>query len=252
MANFGRSGARPTHPELLDWLATEFVRRRWSMKEMHRLMVTSSAYRQASGADAKKAAADPSNVLLGSWRPRRHEGEVLRDSILAVAGKLSGQRYGPPVAVAVKPDGSVETADDAQGNRRSVYLIVRRSQHLTLFDLFDTPLMEVNCPERTVSTVPLQALALLHGPFAERGAAALAERILREAPANDADRVGFAFRLVFGREPRPAESAKVVRFVAAIVAEDAAARKDRAAAVKAAWTQVALVLLNSNEFVYVH
>src|SRR5262245_29210228 len=107
VANFGRSGAKPTHPELLDWLATEFTSpasggvspRRWSLKAMHRLMVTSTAYRQSSAVDAAKAAADPNNVLLGSWRPCRHEGEVLRDSILAVSGKLSGQRFGPPAPV---------------------------------------------------------------------------------------------------------------------------------------------------------
>src|SRR5206468_10536868 len=180
-------------------LATEFVRRGWSMKEMHRLMLTSTAYRQSSGA---KSAADPDNVLFSSWRPRRHEGEVVRDSLLAVAGKLDGQRFGPPVPVSAGGGGAVETNDDGQGNRRSVYLIVRRSQHLTLLDLFDTPLMEVNCPERMVSTVPLQALALLNGPFAERNAAALADRILRTAPADEAGRITLAYRLLFARDPR--------------------------------------------------
>ena len=266
VANFGRSGAKPSHPELLDWLATEFTRgasggrqspAAWSLKAMHRLMVTSTAYRQTSAMDVAKSAIDPKNVLLGAWRPRRHEGEVLRDSILAVSGKLSGERFGPPAPVVAKADGAVDTNDDAQGNRRSVYVIVRRSQHLTLLDLFDTPLMEVNCPERSVSTVPLQALAALHGPFAERNAAALADRILRTAPADEAGRIALAYRLLFARDPRPTETEKVRKFLAAVVEENLAGKSavneaQRTTAVRAAWTQAALVLLNSNEFLYVH
>ena len=238
VANFGRSGAKPSHPELLDWLATEFVRNGWSMKAMHRLMVTSTAYRQSSATDTAKVTADPKDLLLGTWRPRRHTGEVVRDSILAVSGKLNRQRFGPPVPVVVKADGSVETTDNLQGNRRSVYLIVRRSQHLTMLDLFDTPLMEINCPERSVSTVPLQALAMLHAPFSQRGATALAERLLRSAP-DDVTRIRFAFQLTVGRDPKASEVQKVRRFLAALAGEE-----------RAAWEQLALVLLNSNEFLY--
>jgi hypothetical protein len=223
---------------------------------MHRLMVTSTAYRQSSDLDPAKAAADPDNVLLGAWRPQRHEGEVVRDSILAVAGKLNEQRYGPPAPVVQNADGTVETKDDSQGNRRSIYLIVRRSQHLTLLDLFDAPMMEINCPERNVSTVPLQALVLLHGPFAERNAAALAERILHSAPGDDAARIRWTYRLLFAREPRPAEAASIQRFLAAAIDDNLSGKPDspaaRAAAERAAWAQAALVLLNSNEFVYVH
>jgi hypothetical protein len=240
VANFGRSGARPSHPELLDWLATEFVRSGWSRKAMHRLMVTSAAYRQSSALDPVRATADPKNDLLSSWRPRRLEGEVVRDSMLAIAGKLNPKRFGSPTPVAAKGDGSVGTADDAQGNRRSIYLIVRRSQHLTLLDLFDVPMMEVNCPERNVSTVPLQALALIHSPFSERNAAALADRILKTAPADDGARIVYAFRLAFSREPRPAEVARIRSFTKAIGGEP-----------RSAWSQVALVLFNSNEFLYV-
>jgi hypothetical protein len=259
VANFGRSGARPSHPELLDWLACELAApmsggvhpRRWSLKAMHRLMVTSTAYRQTSAVETAKWAADPNNVLLGSWRPRRHEGEVLRDSILAVSGKLSGQRFGPPAPVLAHADGSVDTRDDPGGNRRSIYVIVRRSQQLTLLDLFDTPLMEINCPERSVSTVPLQALAALHGPFAERNAAALADRVLRAAPG-EAERIAFAYRLLFARAPRLTETEKVRKFLAAVLEDHPAARSAPNEAERAAWTQAALVLLNSNEFLYVH
>jgi hypothetical protein len=212
-------------------------------------MVTSTAYRQSSDLDAAKAKLDPDNVLLGSWQPRRHEGEVLRDAVLAVSGKLNHQAFGPPAPVVRHGDGSVTTNDDAQGNRRSIYLIVRRSQHLTMLDVFDTPLMEVNCPERNASIVPLQALALLHGPLTEASAPALAERILRAA-SNDEDRITFAYRLLMGREPRPKDRALIVQYLDALKREQSGA--DAAATLRAAWTQVALVLLNSNEFVFVH
>lgn len=249
VANLGRSGAKPSHPELLDWLATEFLRQGWSLKAMHRLMVTSTAYRQSSDVDKARASVDPRNELLWAWRPQRHQGEVLRDSMLAVSGKLNRKRFGPPAPVVAKGDGSVETADDEQGNRRSIYLIVRRSQHLTMLDLFDTPLMEINCPERPVSTVPLQALAMLHGPFAERNAGALADRLLKAEPTDEAARLRLAYRLLFAREPRPTEIERVRRFLAGVLEEQP--NLDLAQRVRHAWTQAALVWLNTNEFLYV-
>src|SRR5262249_46620808 len=112
VANFGPSGATPSHPELLDWLATEFARTGWSMKAMHRLMATSSAYRKSSTVDDKQRTADPKNILLGRWQPRRLEGEAVRDSILLVSGKLSDQRFGPAAPVTANGDGSVDTADN--------------------------------------------------------------------------------------------------------------------------------------------
>jgi hypothetical protein len=220
----------------------------WSQKALHRLIVTSTVYRQSSAWNAAKAKADPDNVLLGAWQPRRHQGEVLRDSILAVAGKLSPVPYGTPAPVIRHGDGSVTTADDAQGNRRSIYLIVRRSQHLTMLDLFDTPMMEINCPERSASIVPLQALAMLHGPFAETSAVALGERIVR-AESNDEARITYAYRLLFSRQPRAKERAAIHEFLKAVAKETAG---DAPTAQRAAWTQAALVLLNSNEFVFVH
>ena len=146
--------------------------------------------------------------------------------------------------------------DDESGRRRSIYQIVRRSQHLTMLELFDTPLMEINCPERTVSTVPLQALAMLHGPSADRAATGLAERVW-SAASTDHDRIRFAFRLLFARKPTAKEVDNVVRTLAELSQEQLASKPnatdpEKEAALKAAWRQVALVLLNSNEFVYVH
>jgi hypothetical protein len=258
LANFGRSGAKPTHPELLDMLALDFVERGWSQKALYRRLLSSAAWRQAADGSAAARSADPNNLLWSRWPAQRHTGEMLRDSALAVAGKLNGSMFGAPTPVKPQGDGSVLAADDAAGNRRSVYLLVRRSQHMTMFDLFDVPMMEVNCPERPKSIVPLQALALLHGPFSEHSAAAIAERLLREAPAEDAGRVEWLWRVMLARDAKPAELAQLAEFVAALVEEKlgpaaaTAANTARQEAERAAWTQAALVLLNSSEFLYVH
>jgi mono/diheme cytochrome c family protein len=255
-ANFGRAGAKPTHPELLDWLATEFIRLGWSQKALHRLLVTTSAYRQTADIDATKQMADPDNILLSAWQPRRMEGEVLRDSLLAVAGTLNPQMGGPPAQVAAQGDGSVIDTDDPAGRKRSIYQIVRRSQHLTLLDLFDTPVMEVNCPERTQSIVPLQALAMLHGPAADRAAKSLADRTMAHS-AVDHERIEFLYRLLFARSPRMAEEQQILTFLTEATQERLAGNatptdSEKQAALVAAWKDTALVLLNSNEFVFVH
>jgi hypothetical protein len=273
LANFGRSGAKATHPELLDWLAMEFAQvdeslgdskhsdhgvtgLRWSQKRLHRLIVTSAAYRQSADLDVAKQQVDPNNILLGAWSPQRHQGEVVRDSLLTVSARLNSSQFGKWANVAAQGDGSVIDTDDEPGRRRSIYQIVRRSQHLTMLELFDTPLMEVNCPERPVSTVPLQALAMLHGPAADRAASGLADRIW-SAASTEQDRIRFAFRLLFSREPSPKESDHIVRTLSELSREQLANKpaptdSEKEAALKAAWRQVALVLLNSNEFVYVH
>ncbi len=272
IANFGRSGAKPTHPELLDWLATEFAGvaeslrdsdsghgvtgLRWSQKRLHRAIVTSAAYRQSSDVDPAKSTADPNNVLLGAWSPKRHLGEVVRDSLLFASARLNPTPFGKWANVAAQGDGSVIDTEDEPGRRRSIYQIVRRSQHLTMLELFDTPLMEVNCPERPVSTVPLQALAMLHGPAADRAAGGLADRVW-SAAATDDNRIRFAFRLLFAREPSVKETDNIVRTLSELSREQLANKPtatdpEKEAALKAAWRQVALVLLNSNEFVYVH
>ncbi len=272
IANFGRSGAKPSHPELLDWLAAEFMGvseslrdsdpgrgatgLRWSQKHLHRLIVTSAAYRQTADVDAVKLTADPDNVLLSAWSPKRHLGEMVRDSLLDVSGRLTATPFGKWTNVAAQGDGSVIDTDDDPGRRRSIYQIVRRSQHLTMLELFDTPLMEVNCPERPVSTVPLQALAMLHGPSADRAATGLSDRLLAAAPTDDA-RIRFAYRLLFTREPTATEIDHILRTLSELVREQLAAKPnpsdaEKAAALSAAWRQVSLALLNTNEFVYVH
>lgn len=254
-SNFGRSGAKPTHPELLDWLAVELPGRNWSVKQMHRLLATSTVFRQSAAIRDAQRERDPTNALFGAWTPRRLEGEVVRDSMLAASGKLNLQMAGVPAPVQPQGDGSVITADDANGNRRSIYLIVRRSQHLTMLDLFDTPLMEVNCPERNTSTVPLQALALLHGPLSDQNSRALGDWIL-QAATDDPSRVEAAVERVLTRKPTAAERQRLLQFVRETTDEQTSGatpptEAQRAAAVRFAWTQLALVLLNENEFLYV-
>ncbi|HJT77801.1 MAG TPA: PSD1 and planctomycete cytochrome C domain-containing protein, partial [Gemmataceae bacterium] len=171
--NFGHLGARPTHPKLLDWLATEFVSRGWKIKALHRLIVTSTVYRQSSTAGARPAGApdpeavDPGDQLLWRQRLRRLESEVIRDSVLAVSGTLDTSMGGPPVPITPLPDGLVVVP--AQGLptptarwRRSLYLFSRRNYNLTLLNVFDQPVMATNCTRRITSAVPLQSLTLLN------------------------------------------------------------------------------------------
>ena len=231
-------------------------RNSFSQKRLHRLIVNSAAYRQSADLDAAKQPLDPNNILLGAWSPKRHQGEVVRDSLLTVSARLNPTQFGKWANVAAQGDGSVIDTDDEPGRRRSIYQIVRRSQHLTMLELFDTPLMEVNCPERTVSTVPLQALAMLHGPMSDLAAGGLTERVW-SAAATDPDRIRFAFRLLFTREPTATESDRILRTLSELSREQLTNKPtptdpEKEAALKAAWRQVALVLLNSNEFVYVH
>ncbi len=282
LSNFGHSGARPSHPELLDWLACEFMEpttdstaptdsatgaasgagaqekhsRKWSQKALHRLLVTSMAYRQSSDTDAVRQAQDPDNVLLSAWQPRRHQGEVVRDSLLAVSGRLNSTAFGTPAGVRPQGDGSVIETDATDGQRRSIYQIVRRSQHLTLLELFDTPVMEINCPERPVSTVPLQALAMLHGPAAEQAAGSLASLVMT-ASQDNGQRIRFVWRRLYAREPQLSEISVVEQTLAELTAEKSSSDPGQtneadSAAVNAAWREVCLVLLNSNEFIYVH
>jgi hypothetical protein len=259
--NFGITGAKPSHPELLDWLATELVRGGWRLKPIHRLIVASSVYQQSSALDAKSHAKamelDPSNRLLWRRPTRRLEGEVLRDSMLASAGNLNRAMFGPPVGVVATGEGEVVAPDGAPGQRRSIYLLVRRSQPMTLLSTFDSPVMERNCTLRSRSTVSSQALVLLNSSFAVRQAEALASRVLRERPivagADPAPAIEWAYRLALARPPRPAETARATAFLKEQSAVRAAEQPTAAPtdAAKGAWNDFCHMLLCTNEFLYV-
>ncbi|HEX2489806.1 MAG TPA: DUF1553 domain-containing protein, partial [Blastocatellia bacterium] len=189
-SDFGATGDRPSHPELLDWLATEFVKQGWSWKAMHRLILLSNSYRQSSLFNEQAAARDPENRLLWRMNPRRLEAEPLRDSILAVSGKLNREMFGPGIYPRIDPDvvntGSrprwpLNAKDDQSTWRRSVYIFVKRSVLLPLIEVFDCPATVVSGPVRAVSTVSPQALALMNNEFVLQQAGFFAERIVKEA-----------------------------------------------------------------------
>ena len=163
--------------------------------------------------------------------------------------------FGPPVQVVREKDGSIVTADDAAGHRRSVYLKVRRSQPVTLMEAFDTPRMEINCVRRTEATVPTQALAMFNSPFMERAAKSLAERITKTVTDRH-ERIDLAWNLLYARSPNATERDQVANFLDAFVSlqkseSGAATTVDALAAETAAWPHLALTLLNTNEFLYV-
>lgn len=254
--DFGRLGAKPSHPELLDWLATEFIQQGWSQKKLLRLMVTSTAYRQSSTLDPAKVAVDEQNVLLGMYRPKRLTGEQLRDGLLAASGKLKLAMYGPPTKVHLQSDGSVITADDDAGNRRSLYLQVRRSEPVTMMDTFDTPRMEINCTRRTEAVVPTQALTMLNSPFMQGVSHTFGQRIIAAKPTR-AERIEWAIRTALGRPATEADRAALNQFLDDYAKNElgdkyATAEPSVLATLEnQAWPHVALALMNANEFLYV-
>jgi hypothetical protein len=244
--NLGRSGARPSHPELLDYLASDFTASGWSIKAMHRLILRSAVYRQASTPREDAVRVDPGNRLLGRFPLRRLDAEAVRDAMLAVAGELDCRAGGPYVPSQRTPNG-VEVDEKRDGaRRRSVYLQQRRTQVVTLLELFDAPSIVGTCGERTLSTVPLQSLALLNSDFARARARAFARR-LEGAEADDDKRVVLAFRLACGRGPNPEECTAARRFLA----EQRMAYGGDKGADEKVWTDLCQTILASNAFLYV-
>ena len=226
-ANFGERGERPTHPELLDYLAIRFIESGWSMKAMHRLMMLSAVYQQSSRASPEVLASDPENVLLGRMNRTRLDAESLRDSLLFVAGRLDRSRGGMGFQEVSLP-------------RRSIYLMsVRTGSKSGFASVFDSPDSGAVVEKRSVSTVAPQALFLLNDPFSSELAGALGKRVARESPASATeDQIRAAYRLVFGRPPTGEEVA-IGREL--LQGEGEAERLDR----------YCQILLCANEFVYV-
>jgi hypothetical protein len=246
--NLGKSGARPTHPELLDYLATEFMRSGWSIKAVHRLILYSAVYRQASAHRAAAYRIDPKNRLLWRFPLRRLDAEALRDAMLAVAGELDLRAGGPYVPTQRNASGDVEVDENREGaRRRSIYLQQRRSQVVTFLELFDAPAVTGTCSVRTTSTVPLQALALLNSDFARARARTLALRLGRQAGTNEDERLTLAFRLACGRGPRSAERSAARRFLAS---QQALYVREKDGGVRA-WTDLCQMVMASNAFLYV-
>ncbi|MBL8849463.1 MAG: DUF1553 domain-containing protein [Planctomycetaceae bacterium] len=201
LGNFGKTGAAPTHPELLDWLATEFVRSGWSIKELHRLLVNSATYRQSSLVTEQLTAADPDNRWLSRMPLRRVEAESLRDSLLSVAGCLDDVQFGPPADVDVRADGLV-TAQATGGNgRRSIYVLHRRTKMPTILENFDSPQMGPNCIERGESIVAPQALHLLNNAIVKELAGQFAARVELDVGADRGAQIVRIHQLAFGTTP---------------------------------------------------
>ncbi|HEY6167508.1 MAG TPA: DUF1553 domain-containing protein, partial [Verrucomicrobiae bacterium] len=276
--DFGFLGQRPTHPELLDWLASEFVAQGWSLKKLHKLLMTSTAYRQSSVREPKRDKLDPDNRLFGRMSARRLQAEDVRDAILAVSGKLNEKMFGPPVPVMEDEVGQViigKENKDGEGKvaakldlggdefRRSLYVQVRRSRPLGMLEAFDAPVMEPNCEARSASTVAPQSLMLMNNVSVMEFSTHFAQRVAREAGDDAAAQVQRAWRLSYGRAPTPAESKNAVGFLEGQIEflRAQAPKPDPAAKSKSPGTtpqpeQQALAnfchaLLSANEFLYV-
>lgn len=248
-SDFGALSEGPTHPELLDWLAIQFVEQQWSLKAMHRLMVTSSAYRQSSRAsDQRGAELDPDNKLLWRFRRRRLEAEALRDSALAVSGRLNPEQHGLPIfpplpggiAQRVKYTQSKwDTQSGPEGRKRSVYIYQQRTLMMPFMQTFDSLVCDESRPLRRSSVTPLQALAMYNGDFANEQARYFADRVCREAAAATDQRIDLAFQLALSRH---ATAEEVHRFTQFLQAEDAGIQP---------LLGLCRILLNCNEFAYV-
>jgi len=243
-SDFGVTGDRPTHPELLDWLAGEFVKSGWAGKRVHRLIVTSAAYRQGSRGDAAAVRLDPENALLWQFPRRRLDGEALRDAMLSTAGLLNPKAGGPSVfpelPAEVKAGNWKVSPDPAERNRRSVYVFVKRNLRYPFFALFDSPDRTETCARRYVTTTAPQALTLLNDAIVLNYAKAFARRVEREA-GTDADAViDRAFALALSRPPTTEERQAMRTFL-----------DDHKGPSADAVTDLCHALLNLNEFLYV-
>jgi hypothetical protein len=245
-SDFGKNGARPTHPELLDWLALEFIEENWSIKQMHRLMLNSNTYRQAAeNPSLKDNTADPDNNLLWRFNRRRLEAEEIRDGILFIGGRLNLARGGPSVFPPLPADladfarygrtgGDMWEPNEKEedNRRRSVYTFQRRSLPQPMMLAFDAPVFSESCERRSVTTTALQALSMMNGDLVNDGADYLAKRVAAETGQDKRAQISRTFEIVLNRPPRPDELKKFASHQGSLAS-------------------ISRVLLNSNEFLYV-
>jgi hypothetical protein len=215
-SNFGGQGSQATHPDLLDWLACEFVERDWSMKAMHRLIVSSSTYRQSASSNERAVAVDAGNRLLWRFPSRRLEAEAIRDSVLHVSGKLNTSMGGPGYNLLKKHTYRTYTPLESFGEnewRRMVYEFRVRIETDPTFGVMDCPDGGQLCPQRTRSTTPLQALNLLNSKFMVEQSEHFAARVTETADSNVHEQVELAFRLAYGRRPDETQQTDCSQFV---------------------------------------
>jgi hypothetical protein len=237
-SDFGLRGLRPTHPELLDWLATELVAQGWSLKKMHRLMLTTATYQQSSQPGEKSAKADPNNDLFCRMNRLRLEGEAVRDSLLFISGRLNTKRGGPgvfpplPAEALRDPKSWQVTPDPEEHRRRSIYIFARRNLRVPFLESFDFPDSNHSCPKRERSTTATQALTLLNSNDMVAAAKGLAERLENESQ-DRVKKIITAFRQTLGRFPTAREIQLSREFLES-----------------SPWTEFCRALFNLNEFVY--
>jgi hypothetical protein len=258
-SDFGRIGERPTHPELLDWLAGWFVEQGWSLKKLHRLIMTSNTYRMSRQWNVEYGAKDPENRLLWRVSPKRLEVEAIRDSMLAVSGRLNRKMYGPsmypPVQKAVleasgKPEGAWTASDADEASRRSIYAHIKRSMLIPMFEMLDFCDTARSADKRLVTSVAPQALTLFNGEFVNRQAGYFAQRVLNEAGRDPAKQVEYAYLLALARPPSDVEAGDMIGFLKSEVEALARESLDKDNAALLALEQLCRVILNLNEFVY--
>ncbi len=245
--DFGALGERPTHPALLDWLATEFVAQGWNVKAIDRMILLSSVYRQAATLDAEKIKTDPDNKLYWRANRRRMDSEMLRDTLLALSGEINLKAGGPPVRVPIEPElyelifTEAEpdnlwplSKDVTEFNRRSIYLLNKRTVRLPMMTNFDQPDAMSSCPQRASSTHALQSLSLMNSAFAQGRAKAFAVRLTTECGPNQICQLKSAYNLAVARAPQPVEIAQAQKFFIQ----------------GGKLEEFCLALMNRNEFVY--
>ena len=249
--NFGVRGELPSHPKLLDYLATQFMRDSWSIKELHRRILASNTYQMSSRNDPAAAGADPGNRLLWRFNRQRLEAEAIRDSVLAVAGQLDHEIGGAPLSLKTYNMSPADLEANRKfyenSNRRSIYLPVLRTNVYEFLTLFDFPNPDFASGHRFATTVPTQALLMLNSEMYELRARQAAARVLSdESLTTDDSRLHHAYLLFFGRPPEPAETNRATMFLAAYRATSKEVSEEHA------WAALCQTFFASNEFVHLN
>ena len=251
--DFGMLGTPPTHPELIDWLAIEFINSGWRMKKMHKLIMTSNTYRMSSQSNNRYIQQDPNNELFWRFNMRRLAAEEIRDTILWITGKLNYKMGGPSVfpevpkdvlATSSRPGAVWGKSIPKEANRRSVYVKIKRSLLVPILNQFDQANTDSTCPVRFSTTVPTQSLMMLNGKFINDQALAFANRMRWEGGITVQDRVQFGLRLVLCREPEPSEIKRALTFIQEL-------EQHENVSTEIALARFALLALNLNELIYI-
>lgn len=256
--NFGMTGSPPTHPELLDWLAVQFIADGWRLKPLLRRIMSSQVYRQTSAEKQLEAhPIDPDNRLLWRQRLKRLDSEAIRDAVLEASGRLDRSLGGPPIPVEPRPGGSFVVKQDesrpADRLRRTIYLLMRRNYHPTVLAVFDQPVLTTNCTRRDTSAVVLQSLTMLNDDFVLEESSALASHVMRRSGTSLADKVDTAFRLVLSRRPAKDELSWCLDALSRDMAVAQSLMPDAPSeqVAQQALARFCQTLLNSSEFLYV-